>query len=119
LSNTAMVLPPAGITDLTPNIADDIDTLTPQSDLRVTKTNNSATATPGGIVIYTITVTNAGPSSVNSATVVDAFGSNFTNVTFTSAATGGAAGNTASGTGTIQDTVSLPVGATITYIAQA
>src|SRR5262249_4102049 len=40
-------------------------------------------------------------------------------VTFTSTASGGASGNTAAGAGSINDTVSLPPGATITYRATA
>src|SRR5207247_6015761 len=41
----------------------------------------------------------------------------FTGVTFTATQTGGALGFTASGTGNINDTVTLPIGSTITYTA--
>ena len=39
--------------------------------LGITKTDGSATYTPGGTATYTIVVTNAGPSAANSVTVTD------------------------------------------------
>ncbi len=69
LSNTATATLPAGFTDPTPadNSATDVDTLTPRSDLAVTKTDGSATAVPGSPVAYVLTVTNNGPSSVSAS----------------------------------------------------
>ena len=66
---------PAGVTDPTPgnNSATDTDTLTRQADLAITKTDGVTTATPGGSVTYTITVTNAGPSDSTGASVADDF----------------------------------------------
>ena len=43
----------------------------PQTDLSITKDDGSATYTPGGTATYTITVTNAGPSNANGASVND------------------------------------------------
>ncbi len=73
LSNTATVTPPAGVTDPSPanNSATDTDTLTPQADLAITKTDGVTTATPGGSVTYTITASNAGPSNASGSTVAD------------------------------------------------
>ncbi len=50
----------------------DSNTLAAQVTLAVTKTDGSATYTPGGTATYTITVTNTGLSTANSATVTDA-----------------------------------------------
>jgi uncharacterized repeat protein (TIGR01451 family) len=43
----------------------------PQADLELTKTTGSTVATPGSTVIYTITVTNNGPSPATSVVVTD------------------------------------------------
>ena len=49
LSNTATVSPPAGTTDINTNnsTAIDTDTLTPQGDLAITKTDGVTSVTPG------------------------------------------------------------------------
>src|SRR5207302_764870 len=67
------VSPPAGTTDTdnTNNSSTDSDTLTPQADLTISKSDGKSTAVPGTDVTYTITVTNNGPSTVNGATVSD------------------------------------------------
>ena len=62
-------------------------------------------------------VTNNGPSDVTGAVVTDNFPAIFTGVTFTATQSGGASGFTASGTGNINDTVTMPAGSVITYIA--
>lgn len=118
LVNTATVSTPSGIVDPTPenNTATDTDTLTPQVDLQITKTDGKSTVTPGGTTTYTIVVTNAGPSAATGAMVVDTYPDILTNATFTATATGGASGFTASGSGNIADTVQMPVGSTITYL---
>ncbi len=75
LVNTATVTPPETVTDPTPanNTATDTDTLTPQADLSITKTDGVTTVVPGTNDTYTIVVTNAGPSGVTGATVADTF----------------------------------------------
>src|SRR5204862_187591 len=109
ISNTATVTPPSGVNDPTPanNTATDTDTAALNADLRITKTDGSATYTPGGSITYTIVVTNAGPSDVTGATVADTIPV-LTGVTWTAVATTGTpTGFTASGTGNaIGDTVS-------------
>lgn len=75
LVNTATVSPPSGITDPTPgdNTRTDTDALTPQAadaDLAIAKTG-PATFAPGGDVVYTIVVTNGGPSDGTSVVVSD------------------------------------------------
>jgi uncharacterized repeat protein (TIGR01451 family) len=51
--------------------ATDIDSIKPIADLSVTKTDNQATAIPGEPTSYIITITNNGPSTVNSLTLDD------------------------------------------------
>src|SRR5262249_48040649 len=91
-------------------------TYVPQADLQITKTDNTTTPLPGTTHTYTIVVTNAGPRSVTGAAVADTFPANFTGVTWKATATGGATGFTASGSGNISDTVTMPAGSAITYL---
>ncbi len=116
LSNTATVTAPGGVTDPTPgnNSATDTDTLTPPADLGITKTDGQTTAVPGTPVTYTIVVSNAGPSAAIGATVVDAVPAEITGATWICVSAGGAT-CTASGSGSINQTVNLPVGGTVTY----
>ncbi len=130
LTNTVSVNPPAGATETNPsdNTSSDTDTLTPQADLSITKkdnaggssvTDSTGSVVPGTNLVYMITVTNNGPSDVVGATVSDLLPAGITSDTFTAVPTGGATGFTSSGTGNINDTVTLPAGATITYTVTA
>src|SRR5205823_12532816 len=73
LSTTATVSVPTGDTTTTNNTATDIIALTPQSDLRISKTDNGVAVVPGqdNTVVYTIVVTNDGPSTAASETAAD------------------------------------------------
>jgi len=117
LSNTATVSAPGGVTDPTPgnNSATDTDTLSASADLAITKTDGVTTVTPGGSVTYTITASNAGPSSAVGGTVADTFPAVLT-ATWTCVGAGGGT-CTASGSGNIDDTVNLPAGGSVTYTA--
>jgi uncharacterized repeat protein (TIGR01451 family) len=117
LSNTATVAAPAGVTDPTPgnNSATDSDTLAASADLSITKTDGVTTATPGGSVTYTITASNAGPSDAPGATVGDTFPGSLT-CTWTCVGAGGGT-CAASGSGSLNDTVNLPSGGSVTYTA--
>ncbi len=121
LVNTATVTAPAGVTDtnLSNNSATDTDTLTPQADLAISKTDGVTSVNAGGTTTYTIVVSNNGPSNVTDATVTDVLPAAITSDTFTAVGGGGASGFTASGSGNINDTVNLPTGGTITYTLQA
>ena len=131
LTNVATVTPPEGTTDPTPtnNTATDVDILAPQADLSITKVDNvggssitssHGSVSPGGSLTYTIVVSNGGPSAVVDATVSDPMPGSLTGVTYTATQTGGASGFTASGSGSIDDTVvDMPVGSTITYTVHA
>ena len=71
LSNTASITA-APIAD--PNAANDaatdVDAVTTSADLGITKTDGVTSVTPGSSTTFTITVTNAGPSSVPAGVVV-------------------------------------------------
>jgi uncharacterized repeat protein (TIGR01451 family) len=114
LSNTATVS--SAVTDPTPgnNSATDTDTLTPQADLVITKTDGVSTAIPGTSVTYTITASNAGPSAAPGATVVDTLPGTLSGATWTAVGAGGGTAS-ATGSGSINETVNLPVGGSVTY----
>ncbi len=116
LTNTATITAPAGTTDPTPanNTATDTDTANPQANLGITKSDGSATYTPGIGVTYTVVVTNVGPSNVTGATVVDNAPAGTTIASWTAAFAGSATGTT-NGTGDINQAVTIPVGGTVTY----
>lgn len=123
ITNTATVSAPAGVdeTNLSNNTASDTDTLTPQADLSILKTDGVSSAIPGQILTYTITVSNAGPSNVVGATVSDTFPGIITSTTWTANQTGGASGFDASGSGSIinDSGINMPVGSIITYTVTA
>ncbi len=115
LVNTATVTPPTGVNDPISdnNTSTDIDTLL-SADLAITKTDNSATYSPGGTITYTVVATNNGPNDVSGATVTDTVPAEISSVTWTCVASPGASCS-ASGSGNINDTVNIPVAGTLTY----
>jgi uncharacterized repeat protein (TIGR01451 family) len=121
VTNTATVAAPSGTTDPTPgnNSATDTDTVNPVADLSITKTDGVTSAVPGTSTTYTITVGNAGPSPVTGASVADTFPAKIASDSWTATGAGGASGFTAGGSGNIDDSVNLPVGATVTYTVTA
>ncbi len=121
ISNTATVAPASGSVDPTPadNSATDIDTLTPQADLQITKTDGATTAVPGSAISYTIVVTNAGPSAVVGADVIDTLPASLIGATWICTPGGGGSCAASTGGGDIATTVDLPVGATATVVVSA
>lgn len=121
LSNTASIAAPPGITDpdSANNTATDTDNLAPAADLRITKTNGVNTLAPGSQTVYSIVVTNDGPSAVASATVTDNLAAILTNAIWTCTATAGSSCGAPSGGGNISTSVNLQSGgsATITVTA--
>ena len=87
------------------------------ADLKVTVNDSKTAVAAGAQDTYSIKVTNVGPSNVSEATVTDIFPAIFTQVTFTATQSGGASGFEATGTGNINDTVTMPAGSVITYKA--
>ncbi len=84
-------------------------------DLSITKTDGLTIVTPGQQITYTIVAQNNGLITATNALVSDIMPTNLTNVTWTSVATGGATDNQTSGTGSINDYVTLTAGSSITY----
>ena len=124
LSNTATVTPGAGVTDSNPTTsATDTDNLTPTANLTITKSDSgggnssgtTGTVIPGNALTYTIVVSNTGPSDAPGTTVADTLPTNFIETGYTSSATPGVSDTNGSGTGAINDTVTLPSGGSITY----
>ena len=124
LTNTATVTPTDGKPD--PNPGDNTSTVTseatPTADLVIVKTNGSgkSTYTPGEEMVYTITVTNNGPSFVTGATVIDDLPAAISFAEWTaSITTGTGVVSAASGTGSINETVNLAPGAVATFLVSA
>jgi uncharacterized repeat protein (TIGR01451 family) len=90
----------------------------PQADLSITNTDGVTSVSPGGSVTYTIMVSNTGPSAATGATVADTMPAALSNVSYTAVGAGGATGFSG-GTGSLNQTVNLPVGASITYTISA
>jgi len=117
LSNTATIGSNAAEDPAAGNdSATDTSTLTASADLSITKTDNATEHTPGTPITYTIVAENSGPSAVDDALVTDTFTAPLSNCSWTSVATGGATGNT-DGSGNLADTLNMPVGSSVTYIA--
>jgi uncharacterized repeat protein (TIGR01451 family) len=118
LVNTATVAAAGGVTDAVPgnNSATDTDTIAPQADLSITKDDGVTVAVPGGSTTYTIVASNAGPSGAATAAVVDNFPSACTSVSWTCSGSGGGS-CTAAGSGNINQSVNLPSGGSVTFLA--
>ncbi|MET7376367.1 DUF11 domain-containing protein, partial [Micromonospora arida] len=117
LSNTATVTPPDGVSDpdCTPNCSSTV--VTPAAltvDLAVVKTASPSPYVPGAPFSYTVTVTNGGPSDAVGATLTDPLPAPLAGFTWTCEASAGST-CTASGTGNINDTVTVLAGGTVTY----
>jgi uncharacterized repeat protein (TIGR01451 family) len=94
-------------------------TISGTTDLQIANAVVWGSTKPGGTGTFTIIVTNAGPVPVTGVMVQDTFPSNLSGISYTAAPSGGATGYTATGSGNVNDTVFLPVGASITYIVHA
>ncbi len=93
--------------------------LKPAADLAIVKTVQSGGVTPGQTVTYKLVVTNNGPDAVSGAVVTDTLPAALSGVTWTCAVTAGSCAH-ASGSGSaLLEAVSLPSGASATYLIQA
>jgi uncharacterized repeat protein (TIGR01451 family) len=92
----------------------DCQSVSTQADVAVAMSSDPPQYTAGAPLGYTITVSNAGPATASSTTVVDAFPADYENVTWTCAPSGGAT-CPASGAGTIAGSVSLPAGSEVVF----
>ncbi len=118
LSNTAIIS--GSLPDPVPgnNSATDNNTvLMPEADISVTKTDGVTSAVPGQTtLIYTIVVSNNGPSDDPAVSISDTFPTDLA-CTYTSVAAGGASGNTVAASGDLADTLNMPAGSSVTYTA--
>jgi uncharacterized repeat protein (TIGR01451 family) len=89
-------------------------TVTPVSDLSITKSDGATTYTPGRAISYQIVASNAGPSEAATAEIVDALPAAIVNATWTAIYTGGASGAT-SGSGAIDVIADMPAGSSVTF----
>ena len=73
LANTATVFPPAGVADPVPpnDSSTDTDVLTPSADLSLTHDDNPDPVDLGGLLVYTLVVTNGGPSAATGVVLTD------------------------------------------------
>lgn len=116
LANTATISSSAD--DPTPanNSATDTNSLTPQADLGITKTDGLTSVNAGSNTTYTIVASNAGPSTVTGATVADTFPAACASVNWTCTGAGGGS-CAASGSGNLSQSVNLPPGGSVTFSA--
>ena len=122
LTNTATVTATDGLVDPDPtnNTSTDASAAAPVADLQIVKTDGVGSYVPGQQLVYTITVTNAGPSFVTDATVEDAFDASIiTSVAWTAVFTGAGSTGVASGSGDIAEAIRLAVGGTAVYTVTA
>jgi uncharacterized repeat protein (TIGR01451 family) len=121
LDITVSTTPAAGTSDPTP--ADGTQTLNgtviASGDLSVTIGAMPPTPVSGQIVTYTIVAGNSGPSTASGTLLADIFNAAFTSVTFTSPTTAGVSGNTLSGSGNINDVLTIDPGKSVTYTVTA
>ena len=120
----------ASATDASRVSATDTDTLSAQATLAITKTDNDGgssitsavgTAVPGASITYTIVASNSGPSDTAGGSVTDplALNPDIASDTWTATGSGGATGFSASGSGSIADSVTIPAGGSVTYTVMA
>ena len=88
------------------------------ADLSVTLSNSTTTSVPGTGVTYSLVVTNLGPNVATRARVVDTLPATLSAITWACVATGGGS-CTASGSGSVDQLITLPVGATATFSIDA
>jgi uncharacterized repeat protein (TIGR01451 family) len=123
LTNTALVTAPVSIPDPVPgnNSATDTDEQ-PTADLKVTITDMVAFYVPGGELIYTIEVTNLGPSAVTGVLFTNNIPSQISLWTWScEPSLGGATCMAGEATSAVNfsDTITLPVGKKVTYTVVA
>ena len=85
-------------------------TLDPAVDLSVTKTDGQVNAVPGTPISYTITVSNAGPSVAAGSRVLDNLPTSLVGASWACTAAPGSSCGAASGTGSIDQIVTVGVG---------
>jgi uncharacterized repeat protein (TIGR01451 family) len=93
----------------------DTDTATPQVVLTISKNDGKTTYVPGTSTTYTIVATNLGPSFLANGTVLDPLPTQVSSAEWTATYAGVGSTGPASGSGGLNETVSLAVGGTATF----
>ena len=88
-------------------------------DVRVLMSDGETTAVAGANLTYEIVVTNDGPEDAADVRVATTLPDQLLGVMYTSVATSEVVGNTLSGVGSIDDSLFIPSGTTITYTLNA
>ncbi len=115
LVNTAWVTASIPDPESANNTATDDDTaVSPEADLAITKTDGLSQIVAGSPVHYTIEVRNNGPDGDPAVRVTDSL-SGALQCTWESVASGGAAGSAGAGSGSIEEALSMPAGASVVY----
>ena len=89
------------------------------ADLSITKDDGATTAVPGDPIVYTVTVSNAGPNDAVGATVTDSFPAALVGASWTCAASAGSSCTAGPVAGDLADTVTVLAGGTLTYTVTA
>ncbi|HSX60863.1 MAG TPA: hypothetical protein VLF18_11740, partial [Tahibacter sp.] len=103
ITNTASASPPGGLCvpgNTPPPCSSSVST-PPGPQIRVTKTADTATLTPGGTINYTVTVTNTGSVAAPNTAVSDPVPAGITAFAWSCSAAGGAVCPAANGTGAV------------------
>ena len=117
LVNTATVAAPVTAPDanLANNTAVDTDSIGPEADLAISVSNGGSSVTPGAAVVYTVLVSNSGPSDAALAQVTDHLPASLSGVTWTCVPSALASCTAGPVAGDLLDTVTIPAGGTLTY----
>jgi len=94
----------------------EVESGVPTADLTLVKTASPGAHTDGELLHYFVTVGNEGPDAVTGATVTDTFPAAVTGVTWSCTASGGAS-CPASGSGDLNESVDVPFGGSVTFVA--
>lgn len=116
LENVAVVEAGAGATDPTPsnNAGVNVNPSTGSADLQITKSVSTPRPRVGTAVTWELVVTNAGPSTVSGARVLDSLPAGLTDTIWSCAVDSGVAScGTASGTGDVDLALDLTVGSVV------
>jgi len=84
-------------------------------DLSVLQESMSQSYTPGQDLDYKITVSNAGPSAANAATLIDFFPTELSSIDWMCSPMGGAACTSTSGTGNLTESINLPANGSLIF----
>ena len=110
LVSTAAVTSNTSDPNIASNQSTDTDTLAIGADLLVTNTNNQNSYVPGSTVIYTVTVTNNGPSNAINVLVANPIPAGITLFSWT-----GSNGSSGTNVALSNPIANLAIGATVTY----